>query len=52
LAGFWPQGSLPQVLFEDADNFVFAMTAAPAASSCWKDLLLRGEIRIETAALR
>src|SRR5437762_13759907 len=25
------------------------MSAAPASSACWKDLLLRGEIRVETA---
>jgi 5-methylthioribose kinase len=44
-----PNGSLPAVLFEDRDNFIFAMSAAPSASLCWKDLLLDGEIRVETA---
>jgi len=44
-----PAGSLPEVLFEDHENFAFAMSAAPASSRCWKDLLLEGEIRVETA---
>jgi 5-methylthioribose kinase len=43
-----PDGSLPAVLFEDRDNFIFAMSAAPPASACWKDLLLKGEIRVGT----
>jgi 5-methylthioribose kinase len=49
LAPRLPAGSLPEVLFEDKENFAFAMTAAPASSACWKDLLLAGEIRVETA---
>jgi 5-methylthioribose kinase len=49
LAPHLPNGSLPAVLFEDRDNFIFAMSAAPSASLCWKDLLLDGEIRVETA---
>jgi 5-methylthioribose kinase len=44
-----PAGSLPEVLFEDRQNFIFAMSAAPAAAACWKDLLLGGEIRVDTA---
>ena len=49
LAAHFPEGSLPTVLFEDRDNFIFAMSAAPTGSVCWKDLLLNGEIRVETA---
>src|SRR6266567_4402381 len=49
LAGRLPEGSLPEVLFVDRENFAFAMSAAPAASACWKDLLLNGEIGVETA---
>jgi 5-methylthioribose kinase len=49
LAEYFPEGSLPAVLFEDRGNFIFAMSAAPCASVCWKDLLLNGEIRVETA---
>jgi len=36
-------------LFEDRDNFTFAMSAASARSACWKDLLLKGEISVETS---
>src|SRR5712692_8780543 len=44
-----PAGSLPEVLFEDRENVAFAMSAAPESSACWKDLLLGGEVRVETA---
>jgi Ser/Thr protein kinase RdoA (MazF antagonist) len=49
LAQHFPDGSLPTVVFEDRDNFAFAMTAAPSSSVCWKERLLGGEIRVETA---
>lgn len=35
---------LPEILFEDQPNCLFAMTAAPAGSETWKSLLLRGVI--------
>jgi len=43
LAPHLPAGSLPEILFEDRENFLFAMTAAPVEASTWKSLLLRGE---------
>jgi 5-methylthioribose kinase len=49
LAPHLPEGSLPSVLFEDRGNFLYAMSAAPEGSASWKDLLLDGEIRVETA---
>jgi 5-methylthioribose kinase len=49
LAPLLPAGSLPTVLFEDRENFIFAMSAAPTGSRCWKDLLLAGEILPATA---
>jgi aminoglycoside phosphotransferase (APT) family kinase protein len=49
LAPLLPQGSLPAVIFEDRDNFTFAMSAAPAGSTTWKERLLQGEIRAGTA---
>src|SRR5579863_7639709 len=49
LEPYLPQGSLPKVLFEDRDNFLYAMSAATAGAASWKDLLLEGEIRPETA---
>jgi 5-methylthioribose kinase len=49
LSPLLPEGSLPQVLFEDGENFTFAMSAASKASVSWKDQLLEGEIHIETA---
>lgn len=50
IAKFWPVGEVPEVLFEDRENFLFAMSAAPEGAEPWKDLLLRGEIHPETAA--
>jgi len=44
-----PEGALPAVMFEDRENFTFAMSAAPARSVCWKELLLAGEIQARTA---
>jgi 5-methylthioribose kinase len=44
-----PPGAVPEVLWEDRENFRFAMSAAPAAAVSWKTQLLAGEIRPETA---
>jgi 5-methylthioribose kinase len=49
LAPHVPPGSLPEVLFEDSDNFIFAMTAAPPGTETWKTLLLRGDINPQIA---
>jgi 5-methylthioribose kinase len=38
-----PPGSVPEVLFEDQPNYIFAMTAAPPGSETWKSQLLRGQ---------
>lgn len=43
-------GSVPAVVFEDPDNFVFAMQAAPANAETWKASLMRGEINQLAAA--
>lgn len=40
---------VPTVLFEDRDNYLFAMTAAMQPFETWKDELLRGEVRKERA---
>lgn len=42
-------GDVPQVLFEDRDNYLFAMTAAPQPFETWKSELMRGEVRPERA---
>jgi 5-methylthioribose kinase len=46
LAPHLPTGSLPEILFEDRENYLFAMTAAPADAATWKSLLLRGEFEL------
>jgi 5-methylthioribose kinase len=43
LAPHLPTGSLPEILFEDRENFLFAMAAAPREAETWKALLMRGE---------
>jgi 5-methylthioribose kinase len=50
LARHLPAGSVPEVLFEDRDNFAFAMTAAPPEAETWKAQLMRGEAHPEIAA--
>lgn len=37
-------GAVPEVVWEDRPNFILVMTAAPAGSIVWKDLLLAGEV--------
>ena len=44
-----PAGSVPHVLFEDRDNYVFGMTAAPSEAAPWKKLLLEGSFDHGTA---
>lgn len=39
-----PHGSVPEVAWEDRENFIFAMQAAPPDTVDWKTLLLRGDI--------
>ncbi len=39
-----PPGTVPEVLFCDRDNFVFAMSHAPVESRVWKAQLLAGEV--------
>jgi hypothetical protein len=49
LAPALPSGAIPAILFEDRENYIFAMRAAPAEATDWKTLLLRGEIDNEVA---
>lgn len=49
-ARFLPSGAVPQVLWVDQENFVFAMTAAAPAAQSWKAQLLAGEIDPGVAA--
>jgi 5-methylthioribose kinase len=39
-----PDGTVPAVLFEDRENYLFAMTCAPDGSAVWKERLLAGEV--------
>jgi 5-methylthioribose kinase len=49
LAPCLPPGSVPMILFDDGDNFIIAMSSAPAEAVTWKAQLLRGDIRPEIA---
>lgn len=40
---------VPQFLFEDRENYIYAMSAAPAGHVVWKDELLSGVARREVA---
>ncbi len=50
LGSILPAGSVPEVLWSDAENFVLAMTCAPVGFVCWKNDLLQG--RIDAQAVR
>src|ERR1044071_704026 len=39
-----PPLTVPEVLFSDRDNFVFAMSHAPAGAEVWKETLLAGKV--------
>ncbi len=41
---------VPRLLFEDRENYCFAMTAAPAEHRTWKELLLAGQVDATIAA--
>jgi 5-methylthioribose kinase len=45
LATLVPGRMVPQVLFEDRDNFLFAMTAVPSGHVVWKQRLLAGDVQ-------
>jgi 5-methylthioribose kinase len=51
LASFFPPASMPRVLWEDRNNYLFAMEAAPAGAESWKSLLLSGVVVPETGAM-
>ena len=40
---------VPEVIFEDEENFIFAMEFAPEGSEEWKKRLLRGEVDLDMA---
>jgi 5-methylthioribose kinase len=49
LAPLLPRGAVPEVLFDDRDNYLFAMTCAPDDSVVWKERLLAGVFEPEVA---
>jgi 5-methylthioribose kinase len=44
LTAILPPGTVPQVLFEDRPNYLFAMTCAPDDSATWKTHLMDGRV--------
>ena len=51
LAPLLAPGSVPEVLFADRENYLFAMTCAPDDSVVWKEQLLQGVAEPESHAL-
>jgi 5-methylthioribose kinase len=45
-----PAGTVPQVLFEDRPNYLFAMTCAPDDAATWKSHLMAGWVDPDVAA--
>jgi 5-methylthioribose kinase len=50
LRAILPRGTVPEVLFEDRANYLFAMTCAPEDSVTWKSQLMAGQVNLEIAA--
>ena len=46
-----PPLTVPEVLFSDRENFVFAMSHAPAESQVWKAILLEGHVDLAVGEL-
>jgi 5-methylthioribose kinase len=44
LAKLLPPMTVPEVLFSDRENFVFAMSHAPSSARVWKEMLLAGQV--------
>jgi 5-methylthioribose kinase len=49
LAPHLPAGAVPEILFEDRENCLFAMSAAPAGVPMWKSMLMGGDLDPRTA---
>ena len=49
LAPLLPRGVVPEVIFADRENYLFAMTCAPADAVVWKERLLGGLVEPEVA---
>lgn len=49
LAPLLPAGVIPRVLFEDREQYLFAMEAFPAQHMVWKQALLNGDIDLTIA---
>ena len=45
-----PFAQVPRLLFEDRENFLFAMTAAPPQHTTWKQQLMAGNVDPQVAA--
>lgn len=50
LEGLLPSGAVPRVLFQDRENYLFAMEAVEADHKVWKAELLEGRFDSEIAA--
>ena len=50
LRSILPEGTVPQVLFEDRPNYLFAMTCAPDDAVTWKTHLMAGQVDPDIAA--
>lgn len=49
LAPALPVGAVPAVVYEARDEYLYAMTAAPAGAQSWKAQLLAGDIDVQLA---
>jgi 5-methylthioribose kinase len=50
LSSWLPKGAAPEVLWEDRECCLFAMSAAPEGAETWKSKLMRGQVDERAAA--
>jgi 5-methylthioribose kinase len=50
LQSILPEGSVPQIVFQDRPNYLYAMTCAPDDAVTWKAQLMAGQVDPEIAA--
>ena len=49
LSSILPEGSVPEILFKDYENYLFIMSCAPEGARTWKNDLLKGSVDQEIA---
>ena len=49
LSSILPKGSVPELIFDDADNYIIIMSCIPEEATLWKDDLMKGNVDLRVA---